>query len=60
MRIYKNICNTEVWKMKDKRIALRLDDAVHDKIKAISPEGRVSMWIRMLIERELKKLQEPK
>ena len=46
--------------MKDKRIALRLDDAVHDKIKAISPEGRVSMWIRMLIERELKKLQEPK
>ena len=46
--------------MKDKRIALRLDDSTHDKIKSIAPEGRVSMWIRMLIEKELNKLEEPK
>lgn len=39
--------------MKNRRLDLRITEENYNKIKEIAPEGNVSMWVRMLIEKEL-------
>ena len=41
-------------------IALRLEQETIEKIKEIAPEGNVSMWIRVLVNKELKRIDEVK
>ena len=40
---------------KSESIALRLDVSTLESIKKLAPEGNVSMWIRLLIKKEIEK-----
>lgn len=41
--------------MKERMISIRLEPEVYELIKGIAIEGNVSLWIRQLIDKELKK-----
>ena len=41
--------------MKDKTVQVRLELEIYDKAKRLAIEGNVSMWIRLLIKKEIEK-----
>ena len=41
--------------MKDKTVQVRLELEIYDKAKCLAIEGNVSMWIRLLIKKEIEK-----
>ena len=46
--------------MKDKRIALRLDDETYTACQQLAPEKNLSMWLRLLIKKEIEANKNPK
>jgi hypothetical protein len=46
--------------MKSDRVQIRLDDTTRDEILKVAPEQNISMWIRLLIKKELERLKEKK
>ena len=43
--------------MKSDRIQIRLDDTTREEILKVAPEGNISMWIRLLIKKEIDRIQ---
>ena len=52
---YGKDCHNKPSTTKDKTLQIRLELDLHDKAKKLAPEGNVSMWIRLLIKKEIEK-----
>ena len=44
--------------MKDAKLQVRLEPSLYEAAKKLAPEGNISMWIRLLIKKEVEKKPE--